>query len=349
MRKVRVEASTKYDVIIGKGLLDSAGQLCKEALGGASVMIVSDDLVYSLYGERLGASLLAAGYSIKSFVFPHGEASKSMETLGALLGRLAGERITRSDFIVALGGGVVGDLAGFAASVYLRGIRFVQIPTTLLAAVDSSVGGKTAVNIPEGKNLVGAFHQPSLVICDYETLDTLDDKTFADGCAEIIKYAVIGDRQLFEKLKSPIKPQIEEVIARCVESKRDIVNADERDTGVRRLLNLGHTVGHAVEICSHLSISHGSAVAIGMAVISRAALAMGLCPASMPEEIEEMLKLYSLPTSCGFSAEELTGVALGDKKRMGGVISFIIPYAIGDSRVYDVSAENVKELIEKGL
>jgi len=349
MRKITVDASIKYDIIIGGGLLAESGRLCADTLGIHSVAVVSDDTVDALYGKALEKSLIEAGYSPIKFVIPHGEASKSMENLGKLLGFLADNHITRSDFLIALGGGVVGDLTGFAAAVYLRGIKFVQIPTTLLAAVDSSVGGKTAVNIPEGKNLVGSFHQPSLVICDYETLDTLPPETFADGCAEVIKYGVINDPELFRKLKCPIKPQIEDIIADCVSNKRDIVNLDEHDNGVRRLLNLGHTVGHAVEICSHFEISHGSAVAIGMAIVARASAVLGICPSELPTELEKMLEDYSLPTSCRYSAEELASVAAGDKKRMGGTISFILPYAIGDSRVCNMKVEDIKDFIAKGL
>lgn len=349
MRKITVDTSVKYDIIIGKGLLGESGRLCAETLGIHSVAIVSDDTVDALYGNALEKSLESAGYSPIKFVIPHGEASKSMESLGKLLGFLADNHITRSDFLIALGGGVVGDLTGFAAAVYLRGIKFVQIPTTLLAAVDSSVGGKTAVNIPEGKNLVGSFHQPSLVICDYETLDTLPADIFADGCAEVIKYGIINDMPLFEKLKNPIKPQIEDIIANCVSNKRDIVNLDERDNGVRRLLNLGHTVGHAVEICSHFEISHGSAVAIGMAIVARASAKLGICSQEVPTEIQKMLKDYSLPTNCPYTADELAAVAAGDKKRMGGTISFILPYAIGDSRVCDMKVEDIKDFIAKGL
>ena len=349
MIKINVEASIKYDIIIGKELLDDTGKLCMETLGKHSVAVVSDDTVDAIYGKRLEKSLEAAGYSPIKFVIPHGEASKSMETLSALLGFLADNHITRSDFLIALGGGVVGDLTGFAAAVYLRGIKFVQIPTTLLAAVDSSVGGKTAVNIPEGKNLVGSFHQPSLVICDYTVLDTLPPKVFADGCAEVIKYAVINDAPLFEKLKNPIKPQIEDIIATCVSNKRDIVNRDELDLGDRRLLNLGHTVGHAIEICSEFEISHGSAVAIGMAIIARASSKAGICSPETPIEIEKMLSEYSLPTKCDFSADELASVASGDKKRMGSTISFILPRAIGDSYVHDMKIEDIRDFIALGL
>jgi 3-dehydroquinate synthase len=205
---------------------------------------------------------------------------------------MAQNRITRSDCIFALGGGVVGDLGGFAAATYLRGVEFIQIPTTLLAMVDSSVGGKTAIDIPEGKNLIGAFYQPSLVICDYTTLDTLPPSVFADGCAEVIKYGIINDRALFHKLQSPIMPQIEDVIENCVRNKRDIVNMDEHDVGIRQLLNLGHTPAHSIETLSNFEISHGSAVAMGIVLIARAAVAQGYCPADDLEEILNILHAY---------------------------------------------------------
>ncbi len=349
MRKITVDTSITYDILIGNGLLDEAGELCKKTLGKHAVAIVTDDTVDSLYGKRLEKSLSSAGYSPIKFVIPHGEASKSMENLTALLGFLADNHLTRSDFLIALGGGVVGDFTGFAAAVYLRGIKFVQIPTTLLAAVDSSVGGKTAVNIPEGKNLVGAFHQPSIVICDYDTLDTLPAEIFADGCAEVIKYGIINDTALFEKLKAPIKPQIEDIIANCVSNKRDIVNLDERDNGVRRLLNLGHTVGHAIEICSDFAISHGSAVAIGTAIVARASYKKGICSAEVPAKTEKMLLAYSLPISCEYTADKLAAVAAGDKKRMGGTISFILPRAVGDCYVHDMNVEEIRDFIALGL
>ena len=196
---------------------------------------------------------------------------------------------------------------------------------------------------------MGAFHQPSLVICDYNTLETLPSDIFADGCAEIIKYGIINDLPLFEKLKSPIKPQIEEVIASCVSNKRDIVNRDERDSGERRLLNLGHTVGHAIEICSSFEISHGSAVAIGMAIVARASAKRGICAPDVPAQIEAMLKSYSLPYRCNFNADELAAVAAGDKKRMGKTISFILPHSVGDCFVADMSVEEIRDFIADGL
>ena len=349
MVKVSVNASRKYDIIIGEGLLDEAGKLCKEAIGECRVCVITDDTVNALYYDRLAASLESAGYSPLRFVFTHGEGSKHIGTITDILESCAENRLTRSDCLIALGGGVVGDMTGFAAAIYLRGIRFVQIPTTVLAAVDSSVGGKTGVDLRAGKNLCGAFHQPSLVICDCRTTDTLPPEIFADGCAEVIKYGVINDRAFFDSLKSGIRPQLELVIAECVRNKARIVAEDEFDKGARQLLNLGHTVGHAIELCSELTISHGSAVAIGMVIVTRASVNMGLCPESDLCELISLLKANSLPTQCPYGASELAAVASADKKRSGASISAVLPYSIGDSRLYKIPVTELQELIAKGL
>ncbi|MBQ8344867.1 MAG: 3-dehydroquinate synthase [Clostridia bacterium] len=349
MKTVTVNASSAYDIVIERGLLSRAGELCAKAVGLCKLCVVTDDTVEALYFETVAASLRQAGFDCLKFVIPHGEASKNTASLVALLEYLAENRMTRSDCIVALGGGVVGDLAGFAAAVYLRGIRFIQMPTTLLAAVDSSVGGKTAVDLVAGKNLAGAFHQPSLVLCDYGTLDTLSPEIFADGCAEVIKYGVINDRPLFDRLKQGIRNHAEEVIAACVEHKRDIVEADEFDRGQRQLLNLGHTVGHAIELCSQMEISHGSAVSMGMVIAIRMAVALGICPKDEPKELIALLEAQGLPTRCPFGAQELAHAATADKKRSGNTVSLVLPYAIGDSRLYRVSVDDLPTLIGKGL
>ncbi|MBO7762468.1 MAG: 3-dehydroquinate synthase, partial [Clostridia bacterium] len=346
---VTVNASTTYPILIGDGLLDQAGALCAEHIGICRVCVVTDDTVHGLYYDRLRRSLEAAGYAPLLFVIPHGEGSKNMESLCALLEFCAENRLTRSDALIALGGGVVGDLCGFAAAVYLRGVPFVQIPTTLLAAVDSSVGGKTAVDLRAGKNLAGACHQPSLVICDCRTTDTLPQKIFADGCAEIIKYGVINDRPFFERLKSGIAEHLEEVIATCVANKRDVVEGDEFDRGARQLLNLGHTVGHAIELCSELVISHGSAVAMGMVIVTRAAVAMGLCPKADLQELIALLQANHLPVECPFDAKELASAASADKKRAGDMLSLVVPYGIGDSRLYRLPVASLTDFIAKGL
>jgi len=349
MKKVTVNASRVYDIIIDKGILDHAGALAAKVKKPCRAAILTDSNVAPLYLARLEKSLEDAGYETVSYTIPAGESSKNAENYLAFLSFLAQNKITRSDCIFALGGGVVGDLCGFCAATYLRGVEFIQIPTTLLAMVDSSVGGKTAIDIPEGKNLVGAFYQPSLVICDYETLSTLPRDIFTDGCAEVIKYGLINDKELFDRLKNPILPQIEDVIEKCVCDKRDVVDADERDVGIRQLLNLGHTAAHSIETLSNFAISHGSAVAIGMAIMLRAATKLGHCSKSDSDEAISLLKAYGLPTECPYSARELADIALNDKKRQGGSITLVMPYGIGDSRLYTVPVDSLEDVFKAGI
>ena len=243
-----------------------------------------------------------------------------------------------------------GDMAGFAAAVYQRGIRFVQIPTTFLAAVDSSVGGKTAIDLKAGKNMAGAFYQPHLVLCDVDTLDTLPQVVFADGIAETLKYGVIGDAALFEKIASgDFRGDLEAVIERCVTMKRDIVMEDEFDTGVRQLLNLGHTLGHAIEKRSGFTITHGHAVAIGMHLIAKAAEEKGLAEAGLAAQIKAGLEKNGLPVEIGYTAEEITAGVLKDKKRRGGEISFVFPEKIGHCEIVKIPVEEVTELVKKAL
>lgn len=350
MITVSVDASKCYDIKIGQGLLDSLGQEL-QALGKIrTVCIVSETTVFPLHGERAKKALADAGFAVASFVFPAGEASKNGNTFLELLSFLAENGLTRSDIIVALGGGVVGDLAGFAAATYQRGIRFVQVPTTLLAAVDSSVGGKTAIDLPTGKNMAGAFYQPSLVLCDTGCLDTLPKDIFLDGCAEVIKYGILYDRAFFDYLaKTGAEFDREKVIARCVELKRDVVNLDEFDTGARMKLNLGHTVGHGVEAKSSFALSHGKSVAIGMAIVSRAAVKCGLLDETECDTIVKTLEKYTLPTHCSYSAEELASFALHDKKRSGGTVSLIIPRKIGQCDIIPTETEKLPSFIESGL
>lgn len=350
MTSVTVRASRTYDVQIGSGLLANAGSALAALLPPPrTVMVVSDDTVFALWGEALTKTLTAAGYTVKEFVFPHGESSKNAETLLSLWQALASEGLTRTDCLAALGGGVVGDMTGFAAATYLRGIPFVQFPTTLLAMVDSSVGGKTGIDLPEGKNLVGAFNQPVGVFCDTDTLKTLPDEIFSDGCAEVIKYGYIGDPTLLSSLESDFSADPEAVIARCIADKRDVVEQDERDVGTRQLLNLGHTAGHAVEACSNLTISHGSAVAIGMVLMTRAAIARGLCSPDVLPHMLAMLERYKLPSDCPFDAKTLAAVAMKDKKRAGASITLVLPRCIGESVLYKLPAEELEAFFALGL
>ena len=344
MKTVTVNASKNYDIKIGPDLLRTIGDEAKELGKASKVCIVSDSNVWPLYGEVIENALTEAGFTVSKFVFPAGESSKNGITYLSLLDHLASHKLTRTDLIVALGGGVVGDLAGFAAATYLRGIRFIQVPTTLLAAVDSSVGGKTAIDLPSGKNLAGAFYQPSLVLCDTDTLNTLPADIFRDGCAEVIKYGVLYDAAFFDSLtQTGTAFDREWVIARCVEMKRDVVAEDEFDTGARMKLNLGHTIGHGVERCSDYEISHGSAVAIGMAIVARSVK----CPDA--DRILDALQQFDLPIHTDYSADELYECALSDKKRSGGTVNLIIPKAIGFCDIVPTPVEELKSFIEAGL
>jgi len=351
MKRIKISVSKEYEVVIGNKILDESGALVRAVCPKSSTAaVISDDNVAPLYLRRLTESLESAGFSVVSFVFPHGEKSKNAETYVEILNFLAENRVTRTDLLVALGGGVVGDITGFAAATYLRGVKFVQIPTSLLAMVDSSVGGKTAIDLKAGKNLAGAFCQPELVVCDLDTLDTLSPAFFADGCAEVIKYGVLADKALFEHLAERGQGfDREYVIGRCVELKRDYVTKDEFDTGVRMMLNLGHTVGHAIEKLSAYSISHGYAVAMGMGVVSRAAAAKGICSDSCAEAIEKGLEALKLPAATAYTARELIDPMLSDKKRAGGTVNLIVPYEIGRCGLLPTRVEELEDFVNTGL
>ncbi|MDP4118643.1 MAG: 3-dehydroquinate synthase [Bacillota bacterium] len=349
MKKIQINTSTAYNVIIDKGILKNCGQLAKEVVGPCTVAIITDDTVNSLYGTVVENSFKHEGFNCVKYVFPHGEESKSAGEFVKILEFLAENHLTRTDIIVALGGGVTGDLAGYSAASYLRGIRFIQIPTTLLAAVDSSVGGKTAINLNAGKNLAGAFHQPSLVICDTDSFDTLSEEIFADGMAESLKYGVIADEDLFERMQTDVKENICHIVARCIEIKGNIVAHDEFDHGERQLLNFGHTVGHAIEKCSSFEISHGHAVAAGMVIASRGAEKEGIAKPGTTERIISALEKFGLPTKCAFSADELTSIALSDKKRAGGEITLVLPEKIGKCVLKKMPVESLGKFIAEGL
>lgn len=347
MKIINVNASKEYDVIIGEGILSSLGERCVSLLGKGKAVIVTDSNVAHLWLNKAKASLEEAGIETLEFIFPAGEESKSKETLFELVEFMAENRLTRSDFAVALGGGVTGDMVGLASSLYLRGIEFVQVPTTLLAAVDSSVGGKTAVNLKSGKNLMGAFYQPALVLCDTLTLGTLPENVFADGMAEVIKYGVIFDKDLFDKVSGgDVKSDMESIIARCVELKRDVVAKDEFDKGDRQLLNFGHTMAHSIEKLSNFEISHGSAVAIGMVIAARASFALGWSNEDCTQAIINANKNNNLPVECGFAPADLADIALSDKKRTGGTINFVVPKNLGECVLKKIPVEVLYKIAE---
>lgn len=350
MKHIAVTASKSYNVIIGNGLLKQIGSYVAQIGKINKVAIVSDSNVWPLYGGTVTESLRNIGLETCSYVFPAGEASKNADTYLSILNFLAQQQITRTDLLVALGGGVVGDMVGFAAATYLRGISYIQVPTSLLAMVDSSVGGKTAIDLPAGKNLVGAFYQPDLVLCDIDALSTLPQDIFTDGCAEVIKYGVLFDPALFAHLfDSGLDFDREYVVSRCVELKRNVVAQDEFDRGARQKLNLGHTIGHGIELNSDFTVSHGQAVAIGMAVVAKAGVASGICAENTYREILAILNKFGLPSCTKDSAGDLYSCALFDKKRTGSTVNLIIPRVIGDCIIQSTSVDELLSFIEAGL
>ena len=329
MKLVSVNApSASYTVKIGPGLLDHLGEEVRACTRASRAVVVSGEHVFPLYGERAIKSLQKNGIKAESVVFPSGEETKSLACYGELLNALTAYKLSRSDCLIALGGGVTGDLTGFAAATYQRGIDYVQIPTSLLAAVDSSVGGKTAVNLPAAKNQVGAFYQPTAVLCDTDTLSTLPERELRAGYAEVIKYAILGDADLFDALQREELSQ-EDIIETCVRMKADIVAEDEHDYGRRRLLNLGHTFGHAVEAKSGYQLLHGEAVAIGTAMIAHAAVNMGMLDSASRDAIMDILVKFGLPVRTDYAADELYELLLLDKKISSGKLALIVPLGIG--------------------
>jgi 3-dehydroquinate synthase len=315
-----------------------------------TVAVITDKNVQSLYLGNVVKSLEGSGFRVISYAIEPGEQSKNGMTYLKCLNWLAENSVTRTDVILALGGGVVGDLAGFVAATYLRGVAFVQAPTTLLSMVDSSVGGKTAIDLDAGKNLAGTFYQPSLVLCDTLTLQTLPEHIMKDGIAEVIKYGMLGSRDLLNTLDDGgLERNLVSVIAKCVAMKRDIVETDEFDTGERMILNLGHTIGHAIEKLSGYRVSHGCAVAIGMAIDTKAAVEMNLCHREELFILQRILSRYDLPQHTDFSAEEIFKATLSDKKRSGGEITNVVPVAAGKSELRKIPVESLFKWIELGL
>ena len=291
-------------------------------------------------------SLMEHGYQTSKIVFPAGEHSKNLTTYSNILEAMADEGLTRSDAVVALGGGVVGDLAGFAAATYMRGIPYIQIHTTYMAAIDASVGGKTGINLLCGKNLAGAFWQPSMVFCDYHTFDSLPPAKLMDGIAEAVKCAAVSEESLLPHIR---KKDYEYVIERCVSIKKSIVEADERDTGLRQILNFGHTVGHGIEKLSSFSVSHGQAVAKGLIVEARAAYRFGLAPVDIASPLQDILAEMGFDLSVDYSPEEIYQYALMDKKIMGDRITMVIPESLGKCRLHKISLSELQKFIRLGM
>lgn len=341
MTELHVQASKTYTVTVGQQLLQNLGAYLPQ---NSNICIVSDQNVWAHYGELIQKSCRSSHFPVCYYILAPGESSKNWDHFLPLINFLAENHLSRKDCIVALGGGVVGDVAGFAAATYLRGIPYIQIPTSLLAMVDSSVGGKTGIDLPAGKNLCGAFYHPETVICDTEVLNTLPDAVFRDGCAEIIKYAVLFDPELFAHLESRgLDFDRETVIARCISHKCQCVQQDEFDHNQRMLLNLGHTFGHAIETCSNYTISHGSAVSIGLSILCRATKCV------YTRRILGLLQKFGLPIATSLPINDLLEACLSDKKRSGEILNLIIPKAIGNCAIVPTPVQNLRILLEEGM
>ncbi|MDE6834251.1 MAG: 3-dehydroquinate synthase [Ruminococcus sp.] len=345
MKKINVNTSTPYEVLIERGSIKKSGELIAGITKSRKVAIITDDIVGSLYAETVTDSLKDNGFECTMFTFPNGEQSKNLSVLGQIFDFLCESGITRSDMLIALGGGVVGDITGFAAASYLRGVDFVQIPTTLLAQVDSSVGGKTAIDISGGKNLVGAFKQPALVICDSDTLKTLTAENLSCGMAEVIKYGMIRDRDLFEKLEchnlENVHEIMDDIVYTCIDIKRDVVENDEFDKGERMILNFGHTLGHAIEGWhNYTDYTHGMGVAVGMCLITNK-----FAP-ELSERLKKCLTAYKLPTDTEAPMAELLPYCSKDKKRAYGNISYIVCKTIGVAEIRKSTVSEFEKFME---
>lgn len=351
MRTVKVNVGKGYDILIDKGILKNCGELIKGVIKNAMrVAVVTDSNVAPLYSETVINSLKESGFEVSLFVFPAGEESKKLSTIEKMYQHFSENSLSRKDIAVALGGGVTGDMTGFAAATYLRGIDFVQIPTTLLSQVDSSVGGKTGVDTDFGKNLVGAFHQPRLVIIDTDTLNTLSDRIFYDGMGEVIKYGCIKSASLFEKLeKEDAKDNITDIIEECVSIKRDVVEADEREiSGERALLNFGHTFGHSIEkLYNFKTITHGEAISIGSCLITKASEKKGLTKIGTLDKLISLLKKYNLPVSTEKNLYDIAEASKNDKKSVGKSITLILISDIGKSFTYKIEQKDIYSFLSE--
>lgn len=340
-RRITVNASKKYDMIIGTKILDDVGNLINKILCSKKIALITDDAVDKLYSAKVVKSLSDSGFSVVKFVFKNGEESKNIKTYGEILEFLAENELTRSDAIVALGGGVVGDLAGFCAATYLRGIKYVQIPTTLLAGVDSSVGGKTAIDLSSGKNLAGAFYQPEAVICDVDVFNTLPQDVLDGGMGEIAKYAVL-DGAVYSLIKQGGYSYTDLVYA-CVDYKRRIVEEDEFEGGKRKLLNLGHTPAHAIERLSGYKVPHGVAVAAGVRFILEKSLKHGYLEENAYKDLVSVCNKCVKADGIPYTAAQLCRACLTDKKRKGDYISLMMVFGLEDVREIKVGVNELEE------
>ena len=356
-KRIHVKASREYDVVIGAGLVKCAGPLVKEAVPKATkILLVSETNVAPLYLDTVKTSLEENGLEVVTYIFDAGEQSKNINTISGMWGAMAKAGFTRTDAVVSLGGGVTCDMAGFAAATFLRGIQVVQMPTSLLAQVDAAVGGKTGIDLPEGKNQVGSFHQPSMVIEDTDCLKTLSHEKFVEGLGEVLKYAFIMDKPLYAKLNSYDKKAdlqndpafLTEVVQDCVADKVDVIVGDEFDTGRRQTLNFGHTIGHVIERDSNYTKDHGICVAKGMGIITDASFANGLMDKETHDNIIGLIKAYDLPSEDPITPEQIVAGAMNDKKKRGNTLSLILVNKIGEAEIVPKTPEEFLEFLNGG-
>lgn len=350
---ININTEKQYNIEIKKHLLDEVGVKLLSFKRLSKVCIITDINVHKLYTKQLTDNLANTGFEVHKIVFDSGESTKSFEHLQQIVNYLADEGFTKSDLLIALGGGVIGDITGFAASIYQRGMDYIQIPTTLLSAVDSSVGGKTAIDLHAGKNLVGTFWQPTAVYFDTATLETLPKKELQNGLSEIIKAGVILDKSILEILDNN-KPAnlgmvLEELIIKSIEVKKKIIEIDERESGIRQVLNLGHTIGHAIEKCSNFNISHGQAVAIGLFAMTRIGESKGWSNEHMSDFLAKIYEKYQFDLSCPFTYKQLAKAAYADKKRHGEIITLAIPKVLGQCTLKDIHYSHIEDLFKIGI
>lgn len=346
MKTIRISTAEPYDVIVGNGILGDIGAFVADVFTPRKICILTDSRVNGLYSQVVMSSLMEHGFQTSKIIFPTGEHSKNLNTYANIVEALADEDITKSDLILALGGGVVCDLAGFVAGTYMRGIKYLIVPTTIQAAVDSAVGGKAGINLLSGKNLTGIFWQPSLVVTDYRTFSSLSKEELLDGTSEVIKCAAVADATIVDRLR---EYDHEYVLDRCLSIKKSLVEADEHDLGIRQLLNFGHTIGHGIEKLSAYSVSHGAAVAKGMIAESRGAYRTGLSSVDISGQLDDILTSFNYDTSFNHSADLIYQLALTDKKIRDGKINMTVPEYFGKCTLKKISLPDLSELIHAGL
>lgn len=347
MKTINVKATTPYDILIGKDILQDIGAYVAKLQNKCKIAIISDDKVLSYYGNTIKESCVQQGFTVIEYAFKNGEEQKNINTVNDIYMFLAKANFTRCDLIIALGGGVVGDMAGFVAATYMRGVDYMQVPTTLLAQIDSSIGGKTAIDLPLGKNLVGCFYQPKMVYIDINTLDSLDDINYLNGIGEGIKYAVLNGGRVLDICKDDIKKNILDFIVECILIKKEIVEKDEKESGERKLLNLGHTFGHSIEVAENFKVPHGICVAIGLEIVAKINYKKGLLGKDNYELIMLLLEKYGLNKHKTYCYDSLIDTMKIDKKVKRGKITFVMPYAVGDCRLIDIELDNIGEYINE--